>query len=259
MKIIKYIIFLSVLGGIFLIVYRNSDSKGLRRYWISFKMAVFIALILAGLIPSSTEAVEPYGTNLNPSIERILKMSGGDQSKFGAGARAKADARKNAKGLGSFLIPGADGFVSSRNYRPYQKPLSARRPGKIQKGPFDPDQEQGKGTWKNDREQTEKYTIESKIQESNTLSKISTKVRKDKETAKGLDNLMTQLENKQFGAGRGAEKLPGSKTVFYMRAGNRARLFFRYSSTDKNSVEILAESNKSEETKVIKNLLKNYE
>ena len=53
MKIIKYIIFLSVLGGIFLIVYRNSDSKGLRRWWASLKMAAFMAAILAGLIPNS--------------------------------------------------------------------------------------------------------------------------------------------------------------------------------------------------------------
>lgn len=33
------------------------------------------------------------------------------------------------------MIPGADGFVPSRNYRPYQKPLSARRSGNIQKNP----------------------------------------------------------------------------------------------------------------------------
>ncbi len=257
MKLVKYIIFLFSLGGIFLVFYRNCDKKGFRRLYVSIKMAILIAATLADLIAENAEAVEPYGTNINPSIERLLKVSGGDLGKSGPGTRAKADASRNAKGSGSFMIPGADGFVSSQNYRPYQKPLSARRPGKIKKGPFDSDQE--KGRCKSEVQETEKYTIESKIQESSTLSKISTKVRKDKETAKGLDNLMTQLENKQFDAGRGAEKLPGSKTVFYMRADNRARLFFRYSSTDQNSVEILAESNKSEETKVIKNLLKNYE
>ena len=75
MKIIKYIIFLSILGGIFLIVYRNSDSKGLVRYWISFKMAVFIALILAGLIPNSVQASENDFPNNSSSIpiERIVK------------------------------------------------------------------------------------------------------------------------------------------------------------------------------------------
>lgn len=44
-------------------------------------------------------------------MERVVKLSGGDQSKFGPGARAKVDARRNAKGSGSFMLPGADGFV----------------------------------------------------------------------------------------------------------------------------------------------------
>ena len=136
MKPLKYIIFFSILCGMFLIVYRNCDRKGLVRYWISFKMAILIAATLAGLIAENAEAVEPYGTNTNPSIERSLKISGGDQSKFGPGARAKADARRNAKGSGSFLIPGADGFVPSRNYRPYQKPISCRNNGKIKEDPF---------------------------------------------------------------------------------------------------------------------------
>ena len=73
----------AILGGVFLILYRNCERKGLRRYWISFRMAVFISLILAGLIPSSTEAVEPPGTNLNPSIERL------HLEKSGPGPRAK--------------------------------------------------------------------------------------------------------------------------------------------------------------------------
>lgn len=124
------------MGSIFFILYRNCDKKGLRRYWISFKMAVFIAGVLAGLIPSSTEAVEPYETTLNPLIERVLKMSGGDQSKFGPGARAKGDARRNAKGSGSFLIPGANGFVPSQSYRPYQKPVSCRNNVNIKEDQF---------------------------------------------------------------------------------------------------------------------------
>ena len=75
--------------GIFLIVYRNCDRKGFVRYWISFKIAVVIAGILAGLIPSSTEAVEPYGTNTNPSIERS------HLGKSGPGSRAKGAAKRD--------------------------------------------------------------------------------------------------------------------------------------------------------------------
>ena len=41
-----------------------------------------------------------------------------------------------------------------------------------------------------------------------------------------------QLKNGQFHAGQGAKKLPGTQTVYYMRAGNKARLFFKYSDKE---------------------------
>jgi len=91
-----------------------------------------------------------------------------------------------------------------------------------------------------------------------TLSKISGKVREDQETSKSLDKLAKQLKNAEFHGGRGAKKLGGTKTVFYLRAGNSGRLFFRYSTEEKRAVEILAESDKDEEKAVIANLKKNY-
>ena len=100
------------------------------------------------------------------------------------------------------------------------------------------------------------YKVYSEM--SSTLSKVSKKVRKDKETSKSLDKLEEQLKNGEFHAGRGAEKLPGTKTVYYMRAGNKARLFFRYSEEEKGAVEKLAESNKDKEQEVIDNLKQNY-
>lgn len=93
---------------------------------------------------------------------------------------------------------------------------------------------------------------------SSPLSKVSKKVWKDKETRKSLDKLEEQLKNGEFHAGRGAEKLPVTKTVYYMRAGNRGRLFFRYSEEEKGAVEKLAESNKDKEQEVIDNLKQNY-
>jgi len=57
---------------------------------------------------------------------------------------------------------------------------------------------------------------------SSTLSKVSKKVRKDEETRKGLDKLEKQLKNGELHAGRGAKKLPGTTTVFYMRSGGEA-------------------------------------
>ena len=44
-----------------------------------------------------------------------------------------------------------------------------------------------------------------------------------------------------------------------MRAGNRGRLFFRYSKEEKGAVEKLAECNKAREPEVIDNLKQNYE
>ena len=72
MKFLKYIIFLSILSGLFLQVYRQSDRTGFRRWWMSFKTAAFIAAILAGLIPNPVEAIEPHASNNSPSIERVL-------------------------------------------------------------------------------------------------------------------------------------------------------------------------------------------
>jgi hypothetical protein len=79
------------------------------------------------------------------------------------------------------------------------------------------------------------YKVYSEM--SFTLSKVSKKLRKDEETRKGLDNLQEQLKNSGFHAGRGAKKLTGSKTIFYMKSGSRARLFFRYSEKEKRAVD----------------------
>ena len=103
----------------------------------------------------------------------------------------------------------------------------------------------------------DKYKVYKEM--SSTLSKISTKVRKDKQTSKSLDKLEEHLKNGEFHAGRGAQKLEGTETVFYMRAGNRARLFFKYSDKENGAVEVIAESNKDKEQQVIDNLKQNYQ
>lgn len=56
MKILRYLIFLSILNGIFFVIYLQSDQKGFRRWRISFKAAVIIAASLAGLVYESAEA-----------------------------------------------------------------------------------------------------------------------------------------------------------------------------------------------------------
>ena len=44
-----------------------------------------------------------------------------------------------------------------------------------------------------------------------------------------------------------------------MRSGGEARLFFKYSDKEKGAVEVIAESDKDNEPRVIDNLKKNYE
>ena len=72
MKLFKYSIFLLILFGIFVVVYRNCNKKGFRRLFVSIKLAIIIAAILSGLIGENAEAVEHYGTTINPSMERVL-------------------------------------------------------------------------------------------------------------------------------------------------------------------------------------------
>ena len=219
-------------------------------------MAIIIAATLAGLIPSPVEANEPHVSNDSPPMEQVVKLSGGDQSKFGPGARAKVDARRNAKGSGSFMLPGADGFVPSGNYRPYQKPLSARRPGKIQKGPFDPDQDQGKGRCKSEVQETKTYNIKSQIGNHKKLTKISNKIRKNPKLVQEFNGLEQKLRNGNMKAGRGVKPLSDSNGIYYARGYTEgARLYFKYSG---DNIIVLGESNKPTQDAVIEFLLKNY-
>ena len=156
-----------------------------------------MAGILAGLIPNSTEAIEPYGKNPNPSIERVT------QSKSGPGARARA---KTQPGV-------ADAFVPQRNYWPYQKPLSAKRPGRIQKGPFDLDQEQGKSTCKSEVQETKTYNIKSQIDNHKKLIKISNKIRKNPKLVQEFNGLEQKLRNGNMGV----KFLPNSNGIYYAR------------------------------------------
>jgi hypothetical protein len=76
-KILKYIIFLSILNSVFLVIYRQSDEKDFRRLWVSIQMSILIAATLAGLIPYNAEAT--YSTNATQPviIERVVETPRG--------------------------------------------------------------------------------------------------------------------------------------------------------------------------------------
>ena len=63
MKILRYLVFFSILSGSFFVIYRHSDDKGFRKWLIVFKIAAIIAASAAGLISANPEATEPSGNN----------------------------------------------------------------------------------------------------------------------------------------------------------------------------------------------------
>ena len=77
MKILKYLVFLSILSGIFLVIYRHSDKKGFRRFWVSIKIAILIAAILADLIPHNAEATDSTNATQPVVIERVVETPRG--------------------------------------------------------------------------------------------------------------------------------------------------------------------------------------
>jgi hypothetical protein len=72
MKILKYIIFVFILSSLFFLVYRQSDKAGFHKWWMCFKIATFIAAILAELIPSNVGAIELDVPNNSPPIKTVL-------------------------------------------------------------------------------------------------------------------------------------------------------------------------------------------
>jgi len=75
------------------------------------------------------------------SSEIGILVRGGGLGKSGPGPRAKAAARRNVKNSGSFLIPGANGFVQQRTYCRYHEnaPLSCKPRVKVSNSPFQGD------------------------------------------------------------------------------------------------------------------------
>ena len=77
-----------------------------------------------------------------------------------------------------------------------------------------------------------------------TLLKVLKKIQKDKDIRKGLNKLKKQLQNDKLYAGRGAKKLPSTKTIFYIFSSREARLFFKYSDKEKGAVSVIEKLNK---------------
>ena len=101
MRILKYIIFVSILCGIFFAIYRQSDKKGLRRWWTSFKIAVSIGAILAGLIPVSPKAMETPGNNSQVYQEKLRSYEEDNDNKFEKNGQQVILVKRTNSGSGS--------------------------------------------------------------------------------------------------------------------------------------------------------------
>ena len=74
MKIYRHLKFLLVLSLVFLIIYPQSDEKGLQRWLTSFRTAVISAAATTSLFFSSTD--EAKTTKINHQEITLVKSSG---------------------------------------------------------------------------------------------------------------------------------------------------------------------------------------
>ncbi len=109
----------------------------------------------SGVLTSNKQISEGSKSSLNVRC--------GDLSKSGPGARAKADARQNAKAVksssGSTLIPGAEALVPQNSYCLYHKnaPLSCKSSVKVSNSPFQGDGDNNQPPPENDQFDSSSY------------------------------------------------------------------------------------------------------
>lgn len=238
---LKYIIFISILSTIFLVIYRQSDKKGLGRFWISFKMSVFLAGILSGLIPISAEGTETYGSNSSSSIqiEKVISnqecnsvnigyncdseelellqydrekvtlikdvTNSGELGKFGPGSKARGRARSS----GSSGIPGANGFsppppIRYRTIPKVEDPMRAQNDagvGNANDKKSPPSQP--------DHQCGAKVEIVYRIKENPALVREAEQSGRDQAAQRSMNDLIEQLAMGNKNPGIGSKSLKG--------------------------------------------------
>lgn len=101
-----------------------------------------------------------------------------------------------------------------------------------------------------------RFNVVSIIERSSRLEEYAKDVN-EKYPAE-MQKLRDDLGSGHFKSGRGSRKMPGCKTIYYMRSGQKVRLYYRYSKTEERTVEIVAETSKDNQPKTIKLLKKMY-
>jgi hypothetical protein len=287
MKLLKFLIFLSILGSIFLIVYRNSDNKGLRRLWISFRIAIVIAASLASLSSKGAEATESSVSNSQVVHERLVSNQefnsleendrqvilvktdgnpitpptrGSGPSNFPIALRSvtginpyRTVPKLVDQGLGVGGNPaGAGGNAEFNDNCPVLKKEQSQK-SKTSDDDYRLNSQKKK---KQSAEQCEldenvevkKIEIVYRIKENPALVREAQRMGKDQAAQKDVNNLIEQLSLKNENPGIGNRRVQGLKNVSEARGRNEGRVYFREKD---GKLEILGKSNKDNQKKVI--------
>ena len=278
MKILRYLIFLSILSGIFFVIYRQSDENGFRRWWISFKIAVLIGASAAGLVSESAEAKE---FNQFQGTDQQVILVGRDSS--GTSSNVPSNIGRQGQSPSNFPTPPAGGRPSWPVYVPKYRTApkvvdsglgAAANPagagGVGGNAEFDdqcpvPNKEQSQKSKtfdydycsnypkkkKQSAEQCEldaKIEIVYRIKENPALVREAERMGKDQAAQKDVNNLIEQLSLGNDNPGIGNRRVKGLKNVSEARGRNEGRVYFREKD---GKIEILAKSNKDNQNKVI--------
>jgi len=283
MKIFRYLIFLSILSGIFFVIYRQSDEKGFGRWWISFKIAVLIAASAAGLVSESAEAKE---FNRFEGADQPVILVGRDSS--GTSSNLPSNIGRQGQSPSNFPTPLFGGRPSQPVYVPQYRTApkvadpglgAAANPGGADGGggaaEFDnqcpvPKEQQSQESKtfdydsrsndpkkkKQSAEQCEldqnvkdaKIEIVYRIKENPALVQEAERMGKDQAAQKDVNHLIEQLSLGNDNPGIGNRRVKGLKNVSEARARNEGRVYFREKD---GKIEILAKSNKDNQNKVI--------
>ena len=278
MKIWRYLIFLSILSGIFFVIYRQSDENGFRRWWISFKIAVLIAASAVGLVSESAEAKE---FNQFQGTDQQVILVGRDSS--GTSSNVPSNIGRQGQSPSNFPTPPAGGRPSWPVYVPKYRTApkvvdpglgAAANPAGAGGGggnaEFDDQcpvpknqQSQESKTFdydycsndpkkkKQSAEQCEldaKIEIVYRIKENPALVREAERMGKDQAAQKDVNNLIEQLSLGNDNPGIGNRRVKGLKNVSEARGRNEGRVYFREKD---GKIEILAKSNKDNQNKVI--------
>jgi hypothetical protein len=260
MKILKYIIFISSLSGLFLLVYRQSDKTGFRKWSMSFKTAAFIAAILAGLIPNPVKEIELDVPNKSPSISRVILVKTGDSSpsvptspgreqptNFPSGNtggrrtphvnpyRPTPKLVDQGLGLGAGANPAGAGGEGGAAEFDDNSPVPNKEQSQESKT-FDYDYRSNDP--KKKKQSAERCELDEnvkdgrieivyRIKENPALVREAERMGKDQAAQKDANNLIEQLSLRNDNPGIGNRRVKGLKNVSEARGINGGRVYFR--------------------------------